>query len=69
MPRVVSVYLPTWPTDRWRRKRGAPRPEVRSRTPGTGCLKCALARPAPDQFELTGNGSDGSAVTRHRVKD
>jgi protein ImuB len=28
MPRVVSVYLPTWPTDRWRRKRGAPRPEV-----------------------------------------
>jgi protein ImuB len=28
MPRVVSVYLPTWPTDRWRRKRGAPPPEV-----------------------------------------
>jgi protein ImuB len=28
MPRVVSVYLPTWPTDRWRRKRGSPPTEV-----------------------------------------
>ncbi|MBC7636145.1 MAG: DNA polymerase Y family protein [Acetobacteraceae bacterium] len=24
MPRVVSLYLPTWPTDRWRRHQAAP---------------------------------------------
>jgi protein ImuB len=28
MRRVVSVNLPTWSTDRWRRKRGSPRLEV-----------------------------------------
>ncbi|MDB5548415.1 MAG: Protein imuB [Tardiphaga sp.] len=27
MPRVVSVYLPTWPTDRWRRTHGGPPPD------------------------------------------
>src|ERR1700744_4690178 len=24
MPRVVSVFLPAWPTDRWRRHHGTP---------------------------------------------
>src|ERR1700733_9152536 len=28
MPRVVSIFLPTWPTDCWRRKRGSPPPEA-----------------------------------------
>ena len=28
MSRVVSLYLPTWPTDRWRRMSGWPPPEV-----------------------------------------
>jgi protein ImuB len=28
MSRVLVIYLPTWPTDRWRRRRGSPRREV-----------------------------------------
>jgi protein ImuB len=28
MPRVVSLFLPTWSTDRWRRKRGSPPPDT-----------------------------------------
>ncbi|MEH3146990.1 MAG: DNA polymerase Y family protein [Methylobacterium frigidaeris] len=27
MRRVISVYLPTWPTDRWRRRSGGPPPD------------------------------------------
>src|SRR6201996_3661880 len=30
MPRVVSIYLPTWPTDRLRRRLGAAAPEAAS---------------------------------------